>query len=150
MMWQGALRLLPALGLFLLVLLPWLVWDPWSMYDDVWRWSSGQGETGYQIWGWGASNFVLALGWVHSRFAQFPFLLAEAVAGIPLLVWFLWRQSRDNTLGNACWHYGWFLFAFFYFSRFLNENYLGYILAFLALGVLTVLPPGKEKAVSDG
>jgi hypothetical protein len=26
------------------------------------------------------------------------------------------------------------LLAFFYTSRFLNENYLGYILAFLALG----------------
>jgi len=135
MLWQGAVRLLPALGLFLLVLLPWLLWDPWSMYDDVWRWSSGEGETGYQIWGWGASNFVLALGWVQSRFAQFPFLLAEAVVGLPLLVWFLWRQSRANTLCNACWHYGWFLLAFFYFSRFLNENYLGFLLAFLALGM---------------
>ena len=29
------------------------------------------------------------------------------------------------TLYNACWHYGVFLLAFFYGSRFLNENYLG-------------------------
>jgi hypothetical protein len=35
-------------------------------------------------------------------------------------------------LAAACWHYALFLLVFFYASRFLNENYLGYILAFLA------------------
>ena len=48
----------------------------------------------------------------------------------------LWRQWRENLLGRALWSYGVFLFAFFFVSRFLNENYLGYILAFLALGAL--------------
>ena len=148
MLWQGALRLWPSLVTFFIVLFPWLIWDPWAMYDDVWRWSSGQGETGYQIWGWGASNFVLAAGWVQSRFAQFPFLLAEALVGIPLLIWFLLRQSRHNRIDAACWHYGWLLFAFFYVSRFLNENYLGYILAFLALGIIASGPHSASSGIS--
>ena len=46
------------------------------------------------------------------------------------------RQRATNSLAAACWHYGLFLLVFFYFSRFLNENYLGYILALLALGIL--------------
>ncbi len=140
MLWQGALRLLPAFGIFLLILLPWLLSDPYALYDDVWRWSSGQGETGYQIWGWGAANFVLALGWVQSRFDHFPFLLAELVVGLPLLVWLLVRQARQNTLANACWHYALFLLVFFFVSRFLNENYLGFVLAFLAIGALAAQP----------
>jgi len=126
----------PALLVFLLVAGPYLLWNPAAFYDDVWRWSNGQGETGYQIWGWGASNFVLALGWVSDRFAQWPFLILETVLALPLLLWFMWRQWHSNTLSMACWHYALFLFAFFYGSRFLNENYLGFILAFLALGVL--------------
>ena len=129
-------RAWPALAAFGLLVLPYVAWDGWSLYDDVWRWSSGQGETGYQIWGWGASNFVLALGLVKDRFGQWPFRLPEAIVGLPLLLWFVWRQARRNTLAAACWHYGVFLLAFFYVSRFLNENYLGFILAFLALGVL--------------
>jgi len=129
------LRALPALVVFALLLLPYILWDPGAFYDDVWRWSSGQGETGYQIWGWGFSNFVLALGWVPDRFALWPFWLTELLVALPLLIWFLWRQQRANTLVNASWHYGVFLFAFFYASRFLNENYLGYILAFLALAI---------------
>ncbi|HXF63662.1 MAG TPA: hypothetical protein VNK95_18710 [Caldilineaceae bacterium] len=125
----------PAAVAFLLVAGPYVLWDPWAFYDDIWRWSNGLGETGYQIWGWGASNFVLALGLVSDRFDQWPFLILEAALALPLLAWFLMRQWRTNTLGHACWHYGLFLFAFFYGSRFLNENYLGYILAFLTLGL---------------
>lgn len=128
---------LPALLVFGVIVLPYLAWSPWHFYDDVWRWSSGQGETGYQIWGWGASNFVLALGLVADRFGQWPFWLLEIVIAGPLLLWFLRRQQQENTLSHACWHYGIFLLAFFYASRFLNENYLGYILAFLSLGALT-------------
>lgn len=129
------LRALPAMVAFGLILLPYILWNPGAFYDDVWRWSSGQGETGYQIWGWGFSNFVLALGWVPDRFSLWPFWLTELLVALPLLIWFLWRQQRANTLVNASWHYGVFLLAFFYASRFLNENYLGYILAFLALAI---------------
>jgi hypothetical protein len=127
----------PALATFLLLVGPYIVWNPAAFYDDVWRWSNGQGETGYQIWGWGASNFVLALGWVDDRFDQWPFLLLEMVLALPLLLWFLWRQWYTNSLSLACWHYAIFLLAFFYGSRFLNENYLGFILAFLAVGLLS-------------
>jgi hypothetical protein len=139
-------RALPALLVFGLIVGPYLIWNAGAMYDDVWRWSSGQGDTGYQIWGWGASNFVLALGWVSDRFGQWPFWLAELVLAVPLLAWFLWRQLRDNTLANACWHYGLLLFGFFYASRFLNENYLGYLLAFLAIGILAAAKDAASVA----
>ena len=134
----------PALLLFGLLVGPYAVWDASALYDDVWRWSSGQGETGYQIWGWGASNFVLALGWVPDRFGQWPFLLLQAGLALPVLVWFVRRQQRENSLANACWHYGLFLLIFFYASRFLNENYLGYILAFLAVGYLASAGSANE------
>jgi hypothetical protein len=140
-LWRALPRIIqrawPALAIFGLILLPYLVWDPAALYDDVWRWSSGQGETGYQIWGWGASNFVLALGLVPDRFAQWPFWALELAVGLPLLLWLVRRQQQANTLSNACWHYAILLLFFFYSSRFLNENYLGYILAFLTVGALS-------------
>ena len=54
------------------------------------------------------------------------------------------RQWRENALGRALWSYALFLFAFFFVSRFLNENYLGYIVAFLALGMRWHRPPGSQ------
>jgi hypothetical protein len=124
----------PALIVFTLLVLPYLVWDARALVDDLWLWSSGRGEHGYQIWGWGGSNLLLALGWVTSRFDYWPFWLPQLLAGGPLLVLLLRRQWRDNHIATACSAYALFLLVFFFLSRFLNENYLGYILAFVAIG----------------
>lgn len=69
---------------------------------------------------------------------------------LPLLLWFLARQAKANTLGNATWHYGLLLFGFFYVSRFLNENYLGFILALLAIGVLASQPAADTPDGESG
>src|SRR2546421_586288 len=41
-------RTWPVLATLVLILLPYLLWNAFALYDDVWRWSNGQGETGYQ------------------------------------------------------------------------------------------------------
>jgi hypothetical protein len=124
----------PWLVTFLVVTLPYALWNFDAMLDDVWRWSAGTAAVPYQIRGWGASNFVLALGLVPDRLAYWPFWVPELLVGVPLLAWFLRRQWRVNTLGNAVWHGGVLLLGFFYVSRFMNENYLGFVLALLAVG----------------
>jgi hypothetical protein len=129
----------PALAAALLVMGPYLIWEPRAMFDDVWRWSNGTSPTAYQIWGWGASNLLLAAGWVKSRFDYWPFWLPQLIIGLPLLILLVRRQARENSPARAFWSYGLFLLAFFFFSRFLNENYLGYVTAVLALGTLTDL-----------
>lgn len=124
----------PAVVAFLVIVVPYLVWDANAFVDDVWRWAAGTAETHYQIWGWGASNFVLAFGGLASRFDRWPFWIPELIAGIAMLAWLGWRQARGNRLADANWHYALFLLVFLYVSRFLNENYLGYVLAFFAMG----------------
>lgn len=126
----------PALAAFALLVGPYLLWNAAALIDDVWRWAAGSSATHYQIWGWGASNFVLAFGGLSSRFDQWPFWIPEVIVALPLLLWLGARQARRNTLAAACWHYALLLFGFLTVSRFLNENYLGYILAFLAMGYL--------------
>jgi hypothetical protein len=119
-----------------LVMAPWLILSPEAMYDDVWRWSAGIGPTGYQIWGWGASNYVLALGWVSDRFEYWPFTIPGALVGLPLLFLLLRRQVKTNSMAAMLQGYSLFLLVFFYLSRFMQPNYLGFILAFLTLAVL--------------
>jgi 4-amino-4-deoxy-L-arabinose transferase-like glycosyltransferase len=126
----------PAVATAAVIILPYLIWDAKAMFDDVWRWSNGTSDTAYQIWGWGASNLVLAFGWVQSRFDYWPFWLPEVLVGLPLAAALLWRQAHDNNVGRALWSYGLLLLAFLFVSRFLNENYLGYAAALLALGAL--------------
>ncbi len=126
-------RLWPLAIVMLVVVGPWLVWSPAAMFDDVWRWSAGTAEQAYQIRGWGLSNFILAFQMVPDRLAYWPFWLTEILVAGPLLVLLLWRQTRQNTPGTMLYGYVVLLFAFFYVSRFLNENYLGYLAACLTL-----------------
>jgi hypothetical protein len=103
------------------------------MFDDIWRWSAGSAEMPYQIRGWGLSNFILAFSLVPDRLAYWPFWIPEILIVTPLCAGLLWRQTRHNTQAALLYHYVLLLFAFFYVSRFLNENYLGYLLAFWGL-----------------
>lgn len=137
--WAGKFKVLvrygwPALLSFALLLAPYVLWDANALVDDVWRWANGTAAQAYQIWGWGASNLVLALQLVSSRFAYWPFWVPQLLISVPLLVWLMRWQARDNTLAGAAWRYGLFLFVFLFVSRFMNENYLGYVLALWALG----------------
>jgi hypothetical protein len=127
------LSLLPLALVFVLVVGPWLVWDPAAMFDDIWRWSAGTADTPYQIRGWGLSNFILAFSLVTDRLAYWPFWVLEVLVVAPLMMVLLWRQVRHNSLGTMLHGYVVLLFGFFYISRFLNENYLGYLLALFAL-----------------
>jgi hypothetical protein len=135
---------------FSLLTVPWFMWNPAAMYDDVWRWSAGQGPTGYQIWGWGASNLVLGLGWVKDRFEYWPFIIPELLLTVPLLWFLLRRQARHNTAGTMLYAYVVLLLAFFYVSRFLQPNYLGYLGAFLTLALFIDETRGDEEAKRRG
>jgi hypothetical protein len=128
-----ARRAWPLVVVFILVVGAWFVWDPAAMVDDIWRWSAGTANAPYQIRGWGMSNFVLALSLVPDRLAYWPFWIPQILIVAPTLIALLWRQTRYNTSGAMLYHYVLLLLAFFYVSRFLNENYLGYLLAVFAL-----------------
>ena len=129
-------RTWPLAVVMVVVVGPWFVWNPDAMIDDVWRWSAGTAEHHYQIRGWGLSNFILALQLVPDRLAYWPFWLTEIIIAGPLLLLGLWRQVRYNTISQMLYNYTVLLFGFFYASRFLNENYLGYLAAFLALAFI--------------
>ena len=124
----------PAVAAFLVLVLPYLVWNPVALWDDVWGWSSGLAALPYQVRGWGLSTLLLGLGWISDRMAYFPFWIPQVIVGGPLLLWLMARQVRENTMGQMCLGYAAWLFAFLYLSRFLNENYLGYLAALLVVG----------------
>lgn len=132
-LWLLLRRAWPMLAVFTVIVGPWLMWDPAALFDDVWRWSAGTSATPYQIRGWGMSNFIMTFSLVPDRLAYWPFWIPELLVTTLLLIALLWRQMRHNTLGTMLYHYVVLLFVFFYVSRFLNENYLGYLLALFAL-----------------
>ncbi|NOZ70337.1 MAG: hypothetical protein GXP38_00245 [Chloroflexi bacterium] len=124
----------PALLVFLIFVAPYALWDFNALLDDVWRWAAGTATVHYQVWGWGFANWVLATGTLVDRFAYWPFWIPELLFSLPLLAYLLFRQLRHNTVALIYSHTALLLLVFSFFSRFLNENYLGYILALFVLG----------------
>lgn len=123
----------PLAAVFIVMVGPWFVADPAAMVDDIWGWSAGTADAPYQIRGWGLSNLILAMDLVPDRLAYWPFWITELLVAAPLLALGLWRQTRSNTLGALLGGYALLLLGFLYASRFLNENYLGFLVAILAV-----------------
>ena len=125
---------IPLLLTVLAFVLPFFLWSPSAMLDDILGYTLGTAQTSYPIAGWGFSNFILALGWAATKDSHFPFWIFMVIIGLPLMLYLLLRQSRVNSLHSMITGYGLTLFALFYFSRYLNANFLAYAIALFTLG----------------
>lgn len=122
-------------GIVAATILPFFLWDPGAFLEDTVYYISGSSATPYPIDGLSFSNILLVAGLIPSRTAYFPFWILELLFGGSVLLVFLKKQLQNNTLPQAWLGYSLFLGTTAFFSRFLNPNYLGYILALFALGL---------------
>ncbi len=143
-------------GIFILVsgaiLLPFIIWDFRSFFDDIWLYGAGRTFMSMSIEGpttFGVGTLILYTGAVKSIHDYFPFWILQLVSGLPLLVYFLLKQARTKSVGILILGYTVVLFAVLFFSRFFHDNYLGLIVALLAwvsLGDFSLLQTRGEKA----
>ena len=140
--WQRIRRPLATLiVLGSIIALPWLLWSPQDFVEDTLLFQSGAAENGYPINGYGFSTLLLSTGVLDSHAAHFPFWIMQALVGIPLLVIMLRRQWAKPDLRTMVQNYALWLACFSFFSRAFNDNYLGYLITVLAIGLLTMSSP---------
>lgn len=140
---QACRRIWPAALVAAALIVPFVIWDPVSFYDDVWAWAAGTSATPYQIRGWGLSNLVLAFGLVSSDQDYFPFWIGQVAVCVPLLLAALRLQLRHNTMQWLLYGYAALFTAYSFLSRFFNENYAGIAVALFALAALVDLGNGE-------
>ena len=116
------------------VVLPFVFWDTAAFLDDTLLYASGLSATSFPIWGIGFGRLLLASGLVASPEAYFPFWLPQIVAGLPLLIWLLRWQQKENHLGRLLLGFGLFTSVLLFFSRFFLDAYVGYLTVLLTLG----------------
>jgi len=126
--------ILPALGaiwpLLLvcgLIIIPFLIWDGSSFIDDTLLYISGRSSSSFPIWGYNLGRILVAAGLIDSQDTYFPFWILQLIFGLPTLIWLLRKQWRDNHLGQCLLGYAAFSLVFLFFSRFLHDSYLGYV-----------------------
>jgi len=116
-----------------LVVLPFILWDYRSFVDDVFSYHSGMSAASYPAGGYGFATFLVGLGFM-THDAYFPFWTLEVLFGLPLVYFLLKKQRANNTLGAMVTNYSLLTFVIFFFSRSLQDNYIGYLVSLLALG----------------
>ncbi len=89
---------------------------------------------------------MLAFGLVSDRFEYWPFIIPGLLIGLPLLFLLLWKQTKSNTMSVMLYGYVIFLLAFAYVSRFLQPNYLGFLLGIVTLAVF--LPDNELESTN--
>lgn len=116
------------------ILLPFLVWDFSSFWEDIFLYPSGKIVTSYPITGYGFSQFLLKaqLG-VKTIYDYFPFWIIQIIIGFPLLFVLARFQKKNNSLSQMLVSYGIFLFVFWLFSRFFNDNYIVFLIIIFLL-----------------
>ncbi len=126
----------PLLLIPLLLVLPFILWNPSAFLDDTFFYMSGQSASSYPISGVGVGSLLLAMGTVSDRAAYFPFTLLQVASCLPLLIFLVRRQMSLNTI-RQCWlGYGLLLLTFSFFSRFLNHTLLGMAVIAIGIGLL--------------
>ncbi|MFA6525149.1 MAG: glycosyltransferase 87 family protein [Patescibacteria group bacterium] len=127
-------RIYPIFIIGAVFIVPFLIWDFGAFWEDVFLYPSGKLPTSYPITGYGFSQLMLmAKVGVKTIHDYYPFWILQLIVSAPLL-FFLYRyQKRNKTVSAMLVSYGLFIFVFWLFSRFFNDNYITYIFSILII-----------------
>jgi hypothetical protein len=126
----------PLFLIALLLILPFILWNPSAFLDDTFFYMSGQTASSYPIRGVGVGSLLVAAGVISDSTAYFPFAPLQVASCLPLLIFLLRRQTSRNDL-RQCWlGYGLLLLTFCFFSRFFNHTLLGVVVVAIGIGLL--------------
>jgi hypothetical protein len=137
----------PAILVPALICMPFVVWDARAFIDGNVGFLAGTVPHSYPIRGIGSYGFsavVLISGLVRSAQSYFPFTPFEAIAALPVLAIAIVRLRRNPSARELQTAYALLVFVAFFFSRFFQDNGLGFTLSTLLLAAL--LPERDERA----
>jgi hypothetical protein len=119
-------------GVILIAFVPFLVADPGAFWDDT----VGSVSSDYRITGYGLSALLLNTGVIDDRFGYYPFLPLALLLWLPLTAWLLWNQWRAGALWMAAGGFAVSMFVLLFLSRILQNSFLVWPLAGIALALL--------------
>lgn len=120
-------KFIPFFAVSFIIYAPFIIWGFKDFFDDIYRYPAGTIISNYPMIGYGLSYFIYLAGFVKSIWGYFPFWIIQAVVGLPLFFYLIRKQRENNTLSQLFFSYGIFLFVFWFFSRFFQENYLSFL-----------------------
>ncbi len=119
--------LMPFLLTFLACTLPFLLWSPKEFIDSTVFYLSGNTPNSYPIAGYGFGMMLHQFGFIRNLHQYYPFYIWQLVLCVPAFIILLFYLKRSPSVARLVVCYGIFLFLFWYFSRYFNNNHVVYI-----------------------
>lgn len=111
-------------GIFII---PFLLWDKTGFINGIYGYSAGILPTSYPISGFGFGSFLRELMIIKQN-DYFPSWLPQLLVGAPVFLILLKYLKHYLSMAIAIRAYAILLFVFWFFSRFFNDNYVGFII----------------------
>lgn len=112
---------------FLIIVLPFFLWNPKAFIDSTILYLSGSTTHSYPVSGYGIGMVLHQMGIIKDVNAYYPFTIWQIVLCIPLLFFLIKWFKKDLTIKKMVLFYGLLLTVFWYFSRYFNNSHLGYL-----------------------
>lgn len=115
------------IAVFLIITLPFFLWDKKAFLESTIFYLSGNVEHGYPISGYGLGMVLYQLGFIKNLSSSYPFIIWQIIIGLPLMVILLKFLKNAPTVSRLIFVYGFFLFVFWYLSRYFNNSHLAFL-----------------------
>lgn len=119
--------LLPMMLIFLIITIPFYLWDQKSFIDSTFLYLTGNTQHSYPISGYGLGSILLQLHVIPDKFSYYPFVLWQVMLCLPLLGLLLWYLKKNPSIKSMIIVYAIFLFVYWYLSRYFNNSHIAYI-----------------------
>lgn len=120
-------QLIPFAVTFGIIVLPFVFWDIKAYFDSTIFYLSGNTLHSYPISGYGFGALLKEFSFIKDAHVYYPFWIWQTAIGLPLIIWLIYWQKKENNINKLIIIYGIFLFVFWYFSRYFNNSHLGYL-----------------------
>ena len=120
-------QLIPFTVTFLIIVLPFFLWNPHAFLASTLLYLSGNDPHSYPVAGYGLGSLLHQIGIIKNVNAYYPFTIWQVVIALPVLGLLINLQRKNNSIGKMITFYGLFLFVFWYLSRYFNNSHLGYL-----------------------
>jgi uncharacterized membrane protein len=130
---------LAAVATVLVIVLPFVLWDPKAFIDSVVVYVSGGSATSYPVSGYGLSMVLRDMGVIRDIHAYYPFIFWQLALGIPALALGAKVLYRKATLSNFFIVYAVVLGIIWYASRYFNNSHVAYLSSLFVLGALLAM-----------
>ncbi len=111
---------------FILIIAPFIVWNPMAFYQDIYAYPAGTLVTSYPINGYGISVLFYKLGIVEKITDYVPMWVLQIPLTLVLFYLLIKKQFSENNLSRLVFGYGVLILVYWLFARFFHDNYVGF------------------------